>query len=393
MVPLGEVAQVNPRLDRALCADQEVSFAGMADMSETSGSLLTPSLRSYAEIPKGLTPFQRDDLLIAKITPCFENGKIGRASISTELGFGSTEFHVVRPIQTALDSGYLRQFLRRPHFRLAGELRMTGSAGQRRVPASYVSGTLIPLSSLDEQRRIAAILDKADDLRAKRHEALARLDTLTQSIFEDLFGDPAINRFHWPMLALGDISTKFSDGPFGSNLKSSHYVKAGVRVIRLQNIGVGELLDTDKAFISEEHFQSLIKHECLPGDLLVGTLGDPNLRAIIQPGTLPRALNKADCVQIRINQDLASTAYVCALLNMRSTERMAQGLVLGQTRGRISMGRLKGLRVPMPPLTRQKEFDSRVAALERLKEHHRTQLAHLDTLFASLQHRAFKGTL
>ncbi len=246
---------------------------------------------------------------------------------------------------------------------------------------------------LADQRRIAEILDKADALRAKRRAALARLDTLTQSIFLDMFGDPATNPKRWPFRQMRSLAAKFSDGPFGSNLKSEHYTESGTRVVRLQNIGVGEFVDDNAAYISERHFAKLKRHECLPGDVLVGTLGDPNLRACIQPTWLSTALNKADCVQIRPNNSTATASFVCALLNQPATERMAQDLMHGQTRVRISMGRLRDLEVPVPPIELQRNFTSRVGAVEELKLVQRAALGKLDALFASLQHRAFRGEL
>ena len=266
-------------------------------------------------------------------------------------------------------------------------------AAQPGVNATVLKSIEVPLPPLAEQRRIADILDKADALRAQRRAALAELDGLTQSIFLDLFGDPAGNPLGFPMHRLGDLASKFSDGPFGSNLKSSHYTESGIRVIRLQNIGVGEMRNDDQAFISEKHFASLKKHECLSGDVLVGTLGDPNLRACIQPASLPLALNKADCVQIRPDDRIANATYICALLNQPGTERMAQDKIVGQTRLRISMGRLRELAVPLPPLKLQADFARRITAIETLKSRHRTALAELDTLFASLPHRAFRGEL
>ncbi len=257
----------------------------------------------------------------------------------------------------------------------------------------YLKRTEVVLPPLPEQRRIAAILDQADALRAKRREALAQLDSLTQSIFIEMFGDPAANPRGWPYLAVGETAIKFSDGPFGSNLKSSDYTETGVRVIRLQNIGVGKLIDKDKAFVSEAHFNRLRKQECLPGDFLIGTLGDPNLRACVQPVSLTRALNKADCVQLRPDSKVANAEFLCALLNQPAVEAMAQEFMLGQTRVRISMGRLRGLRVPVPPLALQQTFATRIQAVEALKATHRAALAESDALFAALQHRAFAGTL
>lgn len=249
-----------------------------------------------------------------------------------------------------------------------------------------------PLPPLPEQRRIAEILDKADALRAKRSAAIAQLDTLTQSIFLDIFGDPATNPKGWRRQALGTLATRFSDGPFGSNLKSEHYVDAGVRVVRLQNIGVDEFLNKDRVYISESHFSKLSKHECLPGDVLIGTLGDPNLRACIQPAYVERALNKADCVQLRPNENFAYAEYLCALLNCRSTELMAQDLVLGQTRLRISMGRLRGLEVPVPPVPLQQKFRDLVREVSWIKVGLEESGSKLNTLFESLQQRAFSGS-
>ena len=117
--------------------------------------------------------------------------------------------------------------------------------------------------------------------------------------------------------------------------ETSHYTEQGVRVIRLQNIGVGYLNNEDKAFVSYEHFASLLRHRCLPGDVIIGTLGDPNLRAIVLPHAIGEALNKADCVQFRCRREFVMPDYVCSLMNMPSTLTMAASLVQGITRTRI----------------------------------------------------------
>ncbi len=249
----------------------------------------------------------------------------------------------------------------------------------------------ITLPPLPEQRRIAEILDKADAQRAKRRAALAQLDTLTQSIFLDMFGDPATNPKAWPRMAIGELASRFSDGPFGSNLKTEHYSSTGIRVIRLQNIGVGKFIDDDCVFISQRHFADLKKHECLPGDVLIGTLGDPNLRACIQPHGVTLAINKADCVQLRPNDKIANASYLCTLLNIPSVEMMAHDLVLGQTRARISMGRLRGLKVPVPGIQFQTEFARRTRQVDRLTLSHRASLVEFEALFESIRHRAFSG--
>jgi type I restriction enzyme S subunit len=331
--------------------------------------------------------FDEPLVLLAEDGGRFENPARGIAYRIAGKTWVNNHAHVLRP-RPGVDIGFVCRVLENydvtPFVTGTTRGKLT-KAGAGEIP--------LPIPPLPEQRRIAAILDQADALRAKRREALAQLDSLTQSIFIEMFGDPAVNPRGWPLMTVGSTAAKFSDGPFGSNLKSSDYTETGVRVIRLQNIGVGKLIDKDKAFVSEQHFNKLRKHECLPGDVLIGTLGDPNLRACIQPATLARTLNKADCVQLRPAPKVANAEYLCALLNQPAVESLAQEFMLGQTRVRISMGRLRGLRVPVPPLALQQTFAARIQAVESLKATHRTALAESDALFASLQHRAFAGQL
>jgi type I restriction enzyme S subunit len=331
---------------------------------------------------------QEGDLLLTIV------GTIGRSAVVSAVRplVFQRSVAIIRPKATVVDPRFFYHASRSQKFQaqLASSANQSSQAG---VYLGKLKRVEIPLPPLTEQRRIAELLDRAEALRTKRLATLAQLDILTQSIFLDLFGDPATNPKGWPCRPVGEIAAKFSDGPFGSNLKTSHYTDSGVRVVRLQNIGVGEFVDEDKAYVSKRHFAELEKHECRPGDVLVGTLGDPNLRACTQPEWLEVALNKADCVQLRPDKRLATSDYVCALLNHPSTERMAQELIVGQTRLRISMGRLRGLRVPVPPLALQHDFRLRVAAVEKLKTTQRTALASLDALFAGLQHRAFRGEL
>ena len=140
----------------------------------------------------------------------------------------------------------------------------------------------------------------------------------------------------WTEVSLGDLALKMQDGPFGSNLKSAHYVDRGIRVVRLQNIGIGRFLDADSAYISDDHFDALKKHECLPGDVLMATLGDPILRACILPSSIPVALNKADCVQFRCDKTRVLPEYLVGFLNSSTGQRLVAALAHGQTRSAIA---------------------------------------------------------
>jgi len=350
-----------------------------------------PDIVQGSKIGSSKKAVQPNDVLISRIVPHIRRSwVVGPANGHRQIASG--EWIIFRSEEVW--PNYLRHFLVCDGFHKAFMRTVSGVGGsllRARPPEVYK--IKVPIPPLPEQKRIAAILDTADALRAKRRETLAQLETLLQSTFLEMFGDPVTNPKGWEKVALPDIAIKFTDGPFGSNLKSSHYVSTGIRVIRLQNIGIGELLDDDLAYISEEHFNSLPRNHCKPGDVLIGTLGDPNLRACIVPNQLKRSLNKADCLLLRVDSSKALNTYICWLLNNPSTVEKARGLVRGQTRGRISMGRLKKLHVVLPPLPQQQHFAAIVQSVEQQKTRLRAHLDELDTLFASLQARAFAGQL
>ena len=189
MVMLSSVAEINPRCPKDMDDEQEVSFIAMASASE-DGLLLSEEIRVLNQTKKGFTYFDRGDVLLAKITPCFENGKSLRPfQISKQVGFGSTEFHVFRVDEEKLFPQYLFYLLWSDSFRFIGENSMSGAAGQKRVGSDFLKKLEIPLPPLEEQKRIAAILDKADAIRQKRKKAIELADEFLRSVFLDMFGD------------------------------------------------------------------------------------------------------------------------------------------------------------------------------------------------------------
>ncbi len=187
-----------------------------------------------------------------------------------------------------------------------------------------------------------------------------------------------------PTVPLGELALKFQDGPFGSNLKSSHYVDDGVRVVRLQNIGAGSFDDRDRAYIAPNHFAKLAKHECRPGDVLIATLGDPILRAAVQPDSVPIALNKADCIQLRCDPKKASPQYVTHFLNSRRAQAQAAALAHGQTRPRINLSQLRDLPVPTPSVTEQRRIAAVLDSAMALRVERRRSLDKLNVLAQAL---------
>lgn len=161
VVPLSEAVAVNPKIDRTLLADDTpVSFVPMAAVGAADGSIDASTVRPYAEVKKGYTHFRESDVLFAKVTPCMENGKMAVArNLKNGMGFGSTEFHVLRP-REGVDPHYVYHFVSSQTFRKEAARHMTGAVGLRRVPSAFLESAEIPLPALDVQREIVAELEK-----------------------------------------------------------------------------------------------------------------------------------------------------------------------------------------------------------------------------------------
>ena len=386
-VLLEDVADINPRQSPSLKNSDIVSFVPMSALSAESASVEEEQDRPYSEVSKGYTSFASGDVLFAKITPCFENGKIAQAILRNRIGVGSTEFHVIRPNDGQAEGRFLHHFLRQPKIRSAGERRMTGSGGQRRVPTNFLAKLEIILPPLAEQKRIAEVLDKAEELRAKRRAALAQLDTLTQSIFLEMFGDPVTNRKGFRIFRMGDVC----DVRDGTHDSPKYVSEAGYPLVTSKNLSGGFVDLSDVNLISEGDYLQINKRSKVDqGDIImpmIGTIGSPVL--VVDE---PRFAIK-NVALIKFTAASPSQILVRQLLSGDYFDHIVGQKNRGGTQKFVSLGDLRSFPLPLPPIALQQEFAQRVNAVEQLKATPRASLAELDTLFASLQHKAFSGEL
>ena len=185
--PLKTVADINPAKSKLDESDQ-VTFLGMADLSE-SGHVIGGEIKEYSTVSSGFTSFVDDDVLVAKITPCFENGKGAHVSeLTNGVGFGSTEFHVLRA-KPLVAPGYLYRVIYTEEFRTQGERNMVGSAGQRRVPTDFIKNYIVALPPLPEQKKIARILSTVDSKLALIDQQITATQTLKKGLMQKLFSE------------------------------------------------------------------------------------------------------------------------------------------------------------------------------------------------------------
>ena len=304
---------------------------------------------------------------------------------------------------------YLIGFLESPEFR-SEMWRLSKGMAQPNISPKQVVAIGMSLPPLAEQEKIVEILEEQvsrldaalESVRVVREKAAQFRRSLLHAAFTGtLTGHNSADGQlpeGWEHVTLNDLVDSKSDivdGPFGSNLKSSHYTEDGARVVRLQNIGFGSYLEAD-AFISLEHFDRLSKHNVVAGDLLFASLGENLPRACLAPDLNGPAIVKADCIRVRLSEFI-DHQFVLHATQRPDARKWASDQLHGMGRPRLGLGAIRDFPVPLPPRCEQEQI------VEILEE----QLSRLDAALAvadviekrsaalrrSLLHAAFTGRL
>jgi type I restriction enzyme S subunit len=327
----------------------------------------------------------KGDVLVSTVRPNL-NG-VARITEEFDRATASTGFCVLRARSTVLDSGYLFHWVKSPIF-VADMVRKATGASYPAVSDRIIFESKLPLPPLVEQRRIAELLDRAEALRAKRRVAISRLDTLPQSIFLDLFGDPATNPKGWQRAKLGDAVFSASDGPH----VSPTYSDDGIPFISTRHVREGEISWEDLKFISREDAE-IHWRKCKPefGDVLYTKGGTTGLAVAVETNK-PFAL-WVHVALLKPNSTKVDSIWLESMLNTRFCYRQSQELTHGIANRDLGLTRMVKIDIFLPPLTLQQEFARRVASSKKMRTAYRASLAEMDVLFASFQHRAFRGEL
>lgn len=246
----------------------------------------------------------------------------------------------------------------------------------------------IPLPPLPEQKRIAKILDAADALRAKRRESLVQLDTLLQSTFLDMFGDPVTNPKGWSKMNLEKTCDKVIDCPHST----PKWSESGVVCLRTSNLGKGEWIWDDTRFVTEEDYRErTTRSEIDPSDIILSREGTVGVLALVHEGM--RLCMGQRLVQLRVKESCIHPKFMLNLLLHDLAPERLHRLMAGSTSKHLNVKELRKLPVLLPPLDLQRRFAAIAESVERQKARLHTHLAEQDALFASLQARAFNGEL
>jgi type I restriction enzyme S subunit len=386
MTTLAKYAEINPSagsIDRT--GDELVAFVPMAAVSE-EGRLVSPQARHLSEVVKGYTYFERNDVLMAKITPCMENGKaVLLDSLEPARGFGSTEFHVLRA-KPGVDARFLFYLVWNQSFRAEAARHMTGTAGQKRVPTSYLKTAKVPDIDPPSQRRIADILDKVNAIRQKRKDAIALTKDLLRSAFVEMIG--SLDKSKYPILSLRDCCEHITDG---AHLTPT-YVPEGVPFLRVTDIqGPTILWDTVKRIPRSEHVELTRRWRPERGDVLYsknGTIGIPRLVDWDEEFSFFVSL----CL-LKPRRDILRGEFLASFLHSDQALRQATAHSKTLTVTNLHLVEIRMMRLPVPPLDVQDEWIRYRASVESANETLRRAADGADALSAALAQKAFRGEL
>ena len=448
---IGEACLVNPRsFTDSVEDDTSISFVPMAAVEAVTGQIDLSQVRVYGEVKKGYKRFSEGDVLFAKITPCMENGKIAIAKgLTNGAGCGSTEFHVLRPVD-GISRHYLANFLLQQEFRQEAQRHMTGTAGQLRVPAAFVNEAPFPLPPLPEQHRIVAAIEqhltrldaavtalKRVQANLQRYRtsllktacegklvpteaALARAEGRDYEHADRLLARILVERrarwaaqpkrrgrYKEPTPPDTSALPRLPEGWVWSSIGESFEVFVGATPRRSRTdywdgdiswVSSGEVsfnrIRTTRERITKKGFKNSSVDIHPQGTVLLGMIGEGKTRGQVSILDIP-ACNSQNSAAIRVSQAGLSPEYIFYFLwgQYDATRRIGSG----NNQPALNKSRVQEIPFPLPPLAEQQrivaEVERRLSVVQQTETAVETSLKRAERLRQSILKQAFSGQL
>lgn len=443
VVPLSDAVVVNPKIDRSqLGDDTPISFVPMAAVGAANGNIDASAIRPYAEVKKGYTHFRENDVLFAKVTPCMENGKMAVArNLKNGIGFGSTEFHVLRP-RDGVDPHYVYHFVSSQTFRKEAARHMTGAVGLRRVPTAFLESAGIPLPALEQQREIVAELEKQfsrlDEAVANLQRVKANLKRYKASVLKAAVegrlveteatlarregrtfetGEQLLQRILEERRKESKASAKLRDAPPHAEMpslsegwvwttlgqcfrvavgatpsrKDATYWNGDVPWVSSGEVQLGRIRHTEE-HISAAGLANSSTQINPAGSVMIGMIGQGRTRG--QAAILDiDAANNQNCAAIWVSRTDIPPEFVFSWLLSRYTETRSEGS--GNNQQALNKRLVEQIPLPLPPLAEQvrivAEVDRHLSIIREVEAEVDANLQRAQSLRQATLAKAFNG--
>ena len=354
IVRIADVCSINPRKSclSEISPDTRISFVPMADVKEHRITFQPIEEKKFSEVSTSYTYFQNNDILLAKVTPCFENGKAGIArDLVNGIGFGSSEFFVLRTTSKVLPE-WIYYCVMHPLFRISAIAQMTGTGGLQRIPRNYVENFEIPLPPLDVQKEIVAEIETYQKVI---DGARAVLDNYRPHI--SIHPD-------WPMVELSEVCDVKGGKrlPMGSLFSNSPTNHPYIRVTDFNNQSVDL---TNLKFIPKEIHKQIVRYTISSKDVYISIAGTIGLM-----GTVPDELDGANLTEnaakLLFDASIIDKRFFSIVGNSESVQSQIRSLTHAVGVPKLALERIKTLRFPLPPLDTQQSIVAEIEAEQAL---------------------------
>jgi type I restriction enzyme S subunit len=335
-------------------------------------------MKQVSEVTSGTFVF-KNDLLVAKITPSFENGKQAILdNLPTDYGYATTEVWAVHPKNTQQHPEYLFDYLRISEIRHDLATKMEGATGRQRLPRNVLENLLIAFPPYCEQKKIAAVLSAIQEAKEKTENVISALKEMKKSMMNHLFRYGVvpiedISRVKlketeiglmpetWKVSRLGDLQVSIQTGPFGSQLHASDYIKGGIPVINPTNISEGKIIPDNDCCISPEKAHSLSRHLMKQGDIAFGRRGEMGRSAIVKDDGL---FCGTGSLLVRFEDCNIDSEYISYFLRTEHVKQWLLAESIGTTMNNLNTEILGRMRIPLPTLREQVMIKSSLSSIE-----------------------------
>lgn len=292
----------------------------------------------------------------------------------------------ITPINHNLDSNYLYYFLPKELKRIEDR---TSFATVKHLSVKKINATQIPLPPLPEQRRLAALLDRADALRRRDEALLEQYEGLGRSVFLEMFGDPVRNERGWEIIKLEDLLVFLTSGSRGW---AKYYSESGALFLRINNVGKNKLKLDDIVYVKAPYSAESRRTTVEAGDVIMSITADLGRTAVI-PKSFPKAHINQHLAILRLNPKAVDPVFVSQYISSIGGQHQIMKLDKGGVKAGLNFADIKSMEIPVPPLSLQNHFARIIENLESQKEKVRAQRVQSEALFQGLLQRAFRGDI